>query len=82
MFSLIRSLVVLVICLVGIGLYRGWFSFSSTTRDPETNKVNINVSVDADKLRADARKVKTRIAEEVAQRVKKTEESAETQTVK
>jgi hypothetical protein len=82
MFSLIRSLVVLVICLVGIGLYRGWFSLANAARDPETHKVNISVSVDADKMKADARKVKTRITEEVAQRVKQLDEPSQTQTVK
>lgn len=82
MFSLIRSLFVLALCLVGIGLYRGWFSLSSASRDPQTNQVNISVSVDASKVKADAQKVKAKIAEEVAQRVKQLDDPAKAQTVK
>ena len=46
MFFLIRWLFVLALCLGGIGLYRGWFSLSNTGHDPQSNRVNINLSVD------------------------------------
>lgn len=74
MFSLIRSLFMLAVCLVGIGIYRGWFTLGNATRDPQTNRVNINVSVDADKVKADAKRVKAKIAAEVAERVRQLDE--------
>jgi len=82
MFSLIRTLFVLALCLVGIGIYRGWFSLSSASRDPQTNKVNISVSVDANRVKADAQKVKAKLAQEVAQRVRQLDDAAKVQTVK
>ena len=65
MFSLIRSLFFLLLILVGIGLYRGWFSFSSPTEDPASHKVNISVSVDTNKVESDAGKLKARISAEL-----------------
>jgi nitrogen fixation-related uncharacterized protein len=82
MFTLLRMLVGVAICLVAIGLYRGWFSLTNATRDPETHKVNISVSVDADKVKADAQRVKAKIAQEVAQRVRQLDQAAQPQTLK
>jgi hypothetical protein len=82
MFSLLRSLFVLALCLVGVGIYRGWFSMGSTTRDPQTNKVNISISVDADKVKADTARVKAKIKEEVAERVRQFDEAASKPTLK
>jgi hypothetical protein len=62
---LIKLLVVLLIGLVGIGLYRGWFSLSHSNPEPEGNKVNVTVSVDKGKIKADVKKVKEEIKEEV-----------------
>ncbi len=73
MFSLARWLFVALLCLVGIGLYRGWFTLSSPSRDTQNHKVNINLSVDAEKLEADAAKVKEKISERVVRRVKSLE---------
>ncbi len=67
MFSLLRGLFVLLLCLVGIGLFRGWFSFSNPSRDAETHKVNVSVSVDANKVEADVEKVEEEVSEMVAQ---------------
>jgi hypothetical protein len=79
MFSLLRGLIFLVLCLIGIGLFRGWFSFSNPTCDTQSDKVNVSVSVDAGKVEADVEEVKEKISEEVA-RVEqvKQEESART----
>jgi hypothetical protein len=68
MFSLLRWAFVLLLCLGGIGLYRGWFSLSNPNRDAQNNKVNINVSIDAKKLEADVEKVEEEIDEVVARR--------------
>lgn len=64
----IRSLVLLLLCLVGVGIYRGWFSFSTPARDPQGHKVNLSVSVDTDRVKADADALKARVAEKVAER--------------
>jgi len=82
MFSLIRGLFLLALLLVGIGIYRGWFSLTGANRDPLTNQVNISVSVDANKMKADAQKVKAKLAEEVAQRVKQLDDPNNAPAVK
>ena len=58
-----KVLVVLVLCVVGFGFYRGWFALSSPARDAESNKVNINLSMDGDKVKEDAEMVKDKTAE-------------------
>ena len=70
MFSLLRGLFTLLVCLVLIGLYRGWFSFSTPSRDTESQKVNISVSVDANKVEADVEKVEEEVSDLVAERPK------------
>ena len=52
-----KALFVLLLVLVGVGFYRGWFSLSSHGRD-ESNKVGVNLTVDPDKAKEDAEKVK------------------------
>lgn len=69
MLSLPRRLLTLFALLIVIGLFRGWFTLSSPDRDEESHKVNINVSVDTNKLEADAEKLKA-AGEKVAQRIK------------
>ena len=56
-------LLVLIVCLVGIGLYRGWFALSSNGPDAGSGKVKINLTVDPDKAKADAEKVKDKTTE-------------------
>ena len=60
-------LVVLLLCVVGIGFYRGWFSVSSPKPGTEGDKVNINLSVDKGKMKSDANKVETKVKEEINQ---------------
>jgi hypothetical protein len=67
MFSMLRWLFVLLLCLAGIGLYRGWFSLSSPSSGTENNKINVSVSVDKNKLKDDVGKAEKKIAEEVEQ---------------
>ena len=52
-----KALFVLLLVLVGVGFYRGWFALSSHGRD-ESNKVGVNLTVDPDKAKEDAEKVK------------------------
>jgi cell division protein FtsX len=61
--TFVKVLVVLVLCVVGVGFYRGWFAMSSPTRDTESNKVNINLSMDGDKVKEDAETVKEKATE-------------------
>ena len=61
---LVRWLLVLVVCLIGIGLYRGWFSFSSHSTE-ETDKVNVSVSVDKKKMKSDVVKVEKKVQQEI-----------------
>jgi hypothetical protein len=66
MRGLLKLLVVLVICVVGIGVWQGWFSVSrSPGSDTDDSKVNLSVSVDKDKMKADVKKAKEKIKEEV-----------------
>ena len=57
-----KVLFVLLLVVVGFGFYRGWFALSSHGRD-ESNKVDVNLTVDPDKAKADAEKVKDRTTE-------------------
>ena len=89
MFSLVKWLFVLLLCLGVIGFWRGWFSLSGPKPDVAGDKVNVNapadkdldaagkptanqrdkvnvvVSVDKGKIKADVKKVKEKIKEEV-----------------
>ena len=50
-------LIVLVIIGVGLGFYRGWFVVSGG-REAVTHKVDVNLTVDTDKVKADAEALK------------------------
>jgi hypothetical protein len=65
MFRLIRWLLVLLICFVGIGLYRGWFSFSSSGSNTDGSKETIDMSMDKGKMKADVEKAREKIREKI-----------------
>ena len=50
-------LIVLVIIGVGLGFYRGWFVVSGG-REAVTHKVDVNLTVDTDKVKADTEALK------------------------
>jgi len=56
-------LIVLVLLIVGFGFYRGWFALSSSNADKGSSKVNVNLTVDRDKIEKDAQTVKTKATE-------------------
>ena len=58
----IKLLLLLAVCIAVVGFYRGWFSLSSHGRDTESNKVNVSLTVDPDKVKEDAGKAKDRTA--------------------
>jgi len=60
---IIKVLLLLAFCVAVLGFYRGWFSLSSSGRDAETNKVNVSLTVDPDKMKDDAEKVEEKTAE-------------------
>jgi hypothetical protein len=61
--SFIMVLLVLLVCVGAVGFYRGWFTLSSRNLDAGSNKVNINLTVDRDKIQEDAETVKNKATE-------------------
>jgi hypothetical protein len=61
--SIITVLFVLLVCVVAVGFYRGWFTLSSRSADAGSNKVNVNLRMDRDKMQEDAETVKRKTAE-------------------
>ena len=55
---IITAVVVLLIGVVAVGFYRGWFTLSSRNPDAGSNKVNVNLGMDPDKMQQDAVAVK------------------------
>jgi hypothetical protein len=55
MRKFLGTLTILVIIIVGVGVVRGWFSFST---DSEAEKTRIGVTIDKDKLKADTERLK------------------------
>jgi cell division protein FtsX len=56
-------LTVLLILVVGLGFYRGWFAVSRSAADIGSNKVNVNLTVDPDKMKSDTKIVKEKTVE-------------------
>ncbi len=50
-------LLLVAIIVVSLGFYRGWFTLSSG-RESLSNKVDVNLSVDPDRIRQDAETLK------------------------
>ena len=67
-------LLILTLCVIGFGFYRGWFALSSRSRDTQDNKVDVNLTVDPDRMKEDARKVQEKTTELVG---KATDEAKE-----
>jgi major membrane immunogen (membrane-anchored lipoprotein) len=56
-------LTVLVILVVGVGFSRGWFALSNQSQDTESNKTDINLTVDRGKVKEDVQEMKDKTAE-------------------
>ena len=63
MKTLLTVLIVLAIILVGVGFYRGWFTLSSPAVEKGSNKVELNLTLDQDKMSDDANAVKEKARE-------------------
>lgn len=55
MKSLLPLIVVILLCIVGLGYYRGWFTTGASTVD---SKTNVNLTVDQQKIRDDVNNLK------------------------
>ncbi len=62
MFSLLRAAFTLLICVLVLGFFLGWFSFNRSAPDPQTNKVNINVSVNKNKVGSDLQRLEQKVS--------------------
>ena len=65
MFGMLRMAFTLLICILIVGFYLGWFSFSRSPADPQSNKVNVNVSVDKNKVGSDLQKFEQNVAKRI-----------------
>jgi hypothetical protein len=65
MFGMLRAAFTLLICLLIVGFYLGWFSFTKSAPDPKSDKLNVNVSVDKQKMGNDLKK----LGQNVVQRI-------------
>jgi hypothetical protein len=79
MKALFTVAVVLLICIAGVGFYRGWFSFSTENTD---QKPSATFTMDKDKIHADEEKVQKfghETKEKLGHQVDKVKEPAERQ---
>lgn len=53
MKRLFWSIIVFAVCVVSLGFFRGWFSLSSN-RETESHRIDVQLSVDTDKVKQDA----------------------------
>ena len=60
MRKLLFVLLLVVAAGVGLGFYRGWFSYE-TTSDPESGRQGIQIEVDQNKIKPDIEKAKQKI---------------------
>jgi len=58
--------VLLVVGVVGLGFYLGWFSIS-TSRDAEHGKTGVELNIDQGKMKADAERAREKINNAVKQ---------------
>jgi hypothetical protein len=62
MFGLLRAAFTLLICVLVVGFFLGWFRFNRTPADPQSNNVNINVSVDRTKMGNDLQRLEQKVS--------------------
>ena len=56
-------LIVVTILVISLGFYRGWFALSRPAADAGSNKVNIALEADPDKMKQDAKIVTDKATE-------------------
>ncbi|NQV26698.1 MAG: hypothetical protein HQ518_20280 [Rhodopirellula sp.] len=82
MRRLVFLLMIILLVTGGVGAYRGWFAVSGN-REAVSHKIDLNLTVDSDKVKADAETVKEKAVEltgqatqDVDEPVKQTEGSS------
>ena len=56
-------LILTAILVVSLGFYRGWFALSRPAADAGSNKININIAANPDKMKQDAKLVTDKATE-------------------
>jgi hypothetical protein len=59
----LSKLLAITILVIGLGFYRGWFTLSRPAADEGSNKVNINLAANPDKMKQDAKIVTDKATE-------------------
>ena len=80
MNKLFGAFVLIIILVAAVGFNRGWFSMSTENQQPEGHKIDVNISLDGDKVKAEADTVKEKaveLAEDVKVKAAETKEKAE-----
>jgi hypothetical protein len=67
-------LVLLAVCVIGLGFYLGWFGIS--TAKETTGKTGVNVTIDQDKIKADAEKARQKAKDVLNRGTTQTEKKA------
>ena len=70
--TLLKVFVVLVLCAVALGFYRGWFVLSSHGSGDGEHKVDVNLTVDPGKAREDAEKLEKKAKDLTGNKTDKT----------
>lgn len=68
MRRILAAVLILAMVVVGLGFYRGWLSLSRSEKREDGRKVDINLTVDGDKLQKDVDAMKqsaTEAADEI-----------------
>jgi hypothetical protein len=62
MRKLLVVLLLLIVSVVGLGFYLGWFGVS-TSRDPNSGKTEVELTIDRDKMKSDTQKAQQQITD-------------------
>ncbi len=68
-------LIIIVIAVVAVGFYRGWFQLSGN-QDPKTEKVDVNLTVDTAKMKDDTKQAAQRTKKAVSDLTDRAKEEA------
>jgi hypothetical protein len=61
MRNLLIVVLLLAVGVVGLGFYLDWFDLS-TSRDEETGRTGVKLTIDQEKMKSDAKKARQKIA--------------------
>ena len=82
MRKLFAVVIVLAICVIGFGFYRGWFALSSPSPAAGSDQVNVNLATDTGQMKDDADAVKDKAAELTGNAAEETPRSSSEDGVK